>query len=80
MCQKVLAGLKPFNTEFAENDSIQNRLTKMMKDLLYISYATQLDAGMTHEQAVKLFGLTEDDARSFHYLYIFNEFDSIELN
>lgn len=52
----------------------------LMSELLYISYATQVDAGMTHERAAKLYSLSKEKARKFQIFYDFEEFGNINVN
>ena len=53
---------------------------ELIADLLYISYATQIDAGMPHLRAIRLFNLDFATARKFYHMYIFREFETINLN
>ena len=53
---------------------------ELIADLMYISYATQIDAGMPHLRAIRLFNLDFKTARKFYHMYIFREFETINLN
>ena len=53
---------------------------QVMDDLRYISYATQIDAGMSHQRARNLYNLDFHTALRYYYLYIFQEFGNINKN
>jgi hypothetical protein len=50
---------------------------EIITDLLYICYATQIDHGMQHSNAARLFNLNFETARMFWHMYIFKEFREI---
>lgn len=50
---------------------------ELIEDLTYISYASQIDYGMSHERAANLFGLTPEKAERWKFRYENKEYQNI---